>query len=36
VYGLLNKAVQEALTGQNEPEVIMKRIQREADAILAR
>ena len=35
VYGLLNDAVQEALTGQNEPEVIMNRIQNEADSILA-
>ncbi len=35
VYGLLNKAVQEAITGQNEPEVILKRVQKEADAILA-
>ena len=35
VYGLLNKAVQEAVTGQNKPEVILKRIQKEADVILA-
>ncbi len=34
VYGLLNDAVQEALTGQNEPEAIMTRIQKEADSIL--
>ena len=33
--GLLNKAVQEAVTCQNEPEVIMNRIQKEADSILA-
>ena len=35
VYGILNKAVQEALTGMNEPEVILERIQKEADTILA-